>query len=142
MKKPVSLHHYVKKRNGVHLGHPDSLKNMLARSFGANSFDVFWHYWNPIWGFYLSKWVMKPLTKSCPPWLSVVATFAVSGALHDLAITIVKFKLSLLFTTWFVLLGIIVVVFKHFSLHYGQVAWWRRASMNLLILTITFFIAH
>ncbi|WP_287008332.1 MBOAT family O-acyltransferase [Alteromonas sp.] len=63
---------------------------MLSRSLGAKSFSHFWRYWNPIWSYYLSRYVMRPLSKWLPQWLTIMITFAVSGALHDLAVTLLK----------------------------------------------------
>ena len=90
MHRSITLSEYVKKRNGVALGASGSMTNMLKRSLGANSFYLFWQYWNPIWGYYLSRKVMKPLSDFLPIWLAIILTFAVSGGLHDLAVTMVK----------------------------------------------------
>ncbi|MFT5676243.1 MAG: GR25 family glycosyltransferase involved in LPS biosynthesis [Paraglaciecola sp.] len=106
MHKTISLSEYVKKRNGVALGAPRSMTNMLKRSLGASSFYLFWQYWNPIWGYYLSRKVMKPLSQLFPIWLAMIMTFAVSGALHDLAVTIIKWKLTFFFTPWFSLMAL------------------------------------
>ncbi len=48
----MKLSEYVKKRNGVPIGHPNSLRNNLQRSLGANNFSTFWNFWNPIFGYY------------------------------------------------------------------------------------------
>jgi len=109
MHRTISLSEYVKKRNGVALGAPGSMSNMLKRSLGASSFNLFWQYWNPIWGYYLSRKIMKPLSQLFPIWLAIIMTFAVSGALHDLAITLVKWKFTFFFTPWFTLMSFIVL---------------------------------
>ena len=65
------LSDYIKKRNGVPLGASNSLRNMLYRSLGAGKFSVFWRYWNPIWSYYLGKYIfIVPLPPSIflPPW--------------------------------------------------------------------------
>lgn len=79
MHKLISLSAYVKKRNGLPLGASGSMRNMLQRSLGAGGFHLFWHYWNPIWGYYLSRHVMKPLSQVFPKGLATVVTFSVSG---------------------------------------------------------------
>ena len=94
MHKTITLSEYVKKRNGVALGASGSMTNMLKRLLGASSFYLLWQYWNPIRGYYLSRKVMKPLSQLLPIWLAIIMTFAVSGALHDLAITALKWKLT------------------------------------------------
>lgn len=136
MHRTISLSEYVKKRNGVALGAPRSMRNMLKRSLGASSFYIFWQYWNPIWGYYLSRKVMKPLSQQLPLWLAIILTFAVSGALHDLAITLVKWKLTFLFTPWFSLMSLIVLATKKFRISYHMYHWLIRASINIALVTV------
>jgi len=136
MRRTISLSEYVKRRNGVALGASGSMSNMLKHSLGASSFFVFWQYWNPIWGYYLSRKIMKPLSKLLPLWLAVILTFAVSGALHDLAITMAKWKLTFLFTPWFILMSFIVLATKKFSISYDKYHWLIRASINITLIAL------
>jgi hypothetical protein len=144
MRRTISLSEYVKKRNGVALGATGSMSNMLKRSLGAGSFSLFWQYWNPIWGYYLSSKVMKPLSQFLPIWFAIIITFAVSGGLHDLAVTLVKWKLTFFFTPWFVLMSVLVLVTKRFSISYQKYHWVIRGSLNIafvatsLVVTIMF----
>ena len=144
MKSKLSLAQYVKKRNGVPLGASDSMKNMLSRSFGASSFPVFWHYWNPIWGYYLSRNVMRPIANFFPISLATFITFLVSGALHDIAVSIIKWKAILFFTPWFGLMGLMVIGSKGAGISYGHVSWPVRALINasfiFISLGITYFL--
>jgi len=144
MKSKLSLAQYVKKRNGVPLGASDSMKNMLSRSFGASSFPVFWHYWNPIWGYYLSRNVMRPIANFFPISLATFITFLVSGALHDIAVSIIKWKAILFFTPWFGLMGLMVIGSKRVGISYGHVSWPVRALINasfiFISLGITYFL--
>ena len=144
MKSKLSLAQYVKKRNGVPLGASDSMKNMLSRSFGASSFPVFWHYWNPIWGYYLSRNVMRPVANFLPISLATFITFLVSGALHDIAVSIIKWKTILFFTPWFGLMGLMVIGSKGAGISYGHVSWPVRALINasfiFISLGITYFL--
>ena len=137
MKSKLSLAQYVKKRNGVPLGSSGSMSNMLSRSFGATSFPVFWHYWNPIWGYYLSRNVMRPLANFLPISLATFLTFLVSGALHDLAVSIVELKTILFFTPWFGLMGLIVVISKGAGISSGHVSWPVRALINASIILVS-----
>ena len=137
MKSKLSLAHYVKKRNGVPLGASGSMTNMLSRSFGAASFPIFWHYWNPIWGYYLSRNVMRPLASFLPISLATFLTFLVSGALHDLAVSIVELKTIIFFTPWFGLMGLIVVVSKRAGISYGHVSWPVRAFINASFILVS-----
>ncbi|MEZ9198649.1 acyltransferase [Shewanella sp. 10N.286.54.B9] len=137
MHRTITLSEYVKKRNGVALGASGSMVNMLKRSLGASSFYLFWQYWNPIWGYYLSRNIMKPLSERLPLWLAIILTFAVSGALHDLAITLVKWQLTFFFTPWFSLMGIIVLLTKKFAISYGEYRWLIRALVNLSLIAVS-----
>jgi hypothetical protein len=136
MHRTITLSEYVKKRNGVALGASGSMTNMLKRSLGASSFSLFWQYWNPIWGYYLSRKIMKPLSQFLPLWLAIIFTFAVSGALHDLAITLVKLKLTFFFTPWFTLMSFIVLVTKTFGISYREYHWLIRASINITLVIV------
>jgi hypothetical protein len=114
----MSLGQYVRRRNGVPLGASGSLRNMMSRSLGAGSFAGFWKYWNPVFGYALARYVQSPLLRVVSPAVAVVVTFAACGALHDLVTMAVRGSPTLLFTPWFVLLGIGVV-------------WGRAAGMDL-----------
>ena len=144
MKSKLSLAQYVKKRNGVPLGASDSMKNMLSRSLGASSFPVFWHYWNPIWGYYLSRNVMRPVANFLPISLATFITFLVSGALHDIAVSIIKWKAILFFTPWFGVMGLMVIGSKGVGISYGHVSWPVRSLINasfiFISLGITYFL--
>lgn len=98
MSQSISLAQYVKKRNGLPLGASGSMRNMLTRSLGAGSFHLFWRYWNPIWGYYLSRNIMRPLTQLVPIWFAIMITFAVSGGLHDIAVSLIKWRATFFFT--------------------------------------------
>lgn len=136
--KRISLRQYVLRRNGVPLGHKDSLQRMLINAFGAGSFAAFWRYWNPIWGYYLSRKIMTPLSKRIPQPLAVIMTFAVSGLLHDIAVSLIKLEQVSFFTHWFTLMGIIVVITGYLKLSYGGFSFWLRACINLSFILLAF----
>lgn len=142
MQNSLSLAQYVKKRNGVALGANHSMRNMLERSFGASSFPVFWQYWNPIWGYYLSRNVMKPLNLFLPSWLAVMFTFIVSGVLHDLAVSLVKWKTVVFFTPWFALMGSVVILSRYFAISYRSYPWLIRSAINTSIIIGTLLITY
>jgi D-alanyl-lipoteichoic acid acyltransferase DltB (MBOAT superfamily) len=120
----------VERRNGIPLGSPGSLSEMLRRSFGADTLGGFWRHWNPIWGYYLGRYVNAPLRKVMPSGLAVVLTFIVSGLIHDIAISLVAGSPTLLFVPWFALIGSMVVIGRRFGLRYPFRAWSVRASIN------------
>ena len=138
----MNLSDYVKRRNGVPLGNSDSLRNMVNRSLGAGKFSIFWKYWNPIWGFYLGRYVFKPLKLIFPQALSLIITFVVCGFIHDLAIMLLKRQFILLLTPWFLFMGLSVVLGDYAKIDYSKFPWIARATINLIIISSCLFIAY
>ena len=108
----MRLSDYVKKRNGVPLGANNSLKNMMIRSLGAGEFSTFWKYWNPIWSYYLRKYIFKPLKIIVPPALSLILTFAFCGFYHDLVIMLFRWNFELLGFYLWVFVSFYVIMLK------------------------------
>ena len=130
----MTLAQYIRRRNGVPVGSSGSLRNMLYRSFGAGSFSGFWQYWNPIWGYGLSRYVYSPLKRVFPPTASLIMTFVVCGALHDLVIMAIRGSATLLFTPWFFVLGVGVVFGRAVGMDFSSRPWLFRASANFIYL--------
>ena len=124
------------------LGAKGSMSNMLKRSLGASSFYLFWRYWNPIWSYYLSRYVMKPVSSFLPQWCAVIVTFAISGALHDLAVMLIKWKLLCFFTPWFSLMGVCVLLSLKLNLSFSQFSMPVRAFINFLYICYKKIITH
>ena len=135
-----SLAAYVRRRNGVPLGASGSLSGMLYRSFGSSSFQQFWNYWNPIWGYYLGYLLFRPLRNRLPNAVAVVATFAISGVVHDLAVSLIFQIPSMTLTPWFTLMGVMVVVSTGYKVSYAHHHWLVRASLNLVQLVGSFLL--
>lgn len=138
----MNLSDYVKRRNGVPLGDSNSLRNMLNRSLGAGKFSIFWQYWNPIWGYYLGKYIFKPLKCIFPPALSLILTFIICGFIHDLAIMLLKWKFTLLLTPWFLFMGLCVILVNYLKIDYSKFPWMARAAINIVIILGSLFIAY
>ena len=132
----LTLAQYVERRNGVPLGDSNSLRNMLQRSFGATSFAGFWHYWNPIWGYGLGKYVYSPLQRVLPAVLALIMTFVISGGIHDLVTMALRRSVTFLFTPWFFVLGVGVMVGRVAGMDLSSRSWGIRASINLAYLVI------
>ena len=128
---------YVERRNGVPLGHAQSLKNMLQRSFGATSFAGFWQYWNPIWGYGLGKYVYSPLQRIMPAAMAVIMTFIVSGLIHDLVTMALRGAVTFFFTPWFFILGVGVVLGRAVGMDLSGRSFWMRVSINFAYLALT-----
>jgi len=140
-RRELTLSEYVRRRNGVAMGAPGALRNMLHRSLGAGSFGGFWRYWNPIWGYGLGKYVFAPLKTALPPAFALVATFVVSGALHDLATMLVSRSPAFLFTPWFFFAGLGVLLGGTSKMDLAGSAWGVRAAVNFVYLGVTLAIA-
>lgn len=134
----MTLSDYVKKRNGVPFGHPRSLRNNLERSLGAKNFPAFWMYWNPIFGYYLGIKIFRPLKKRLPDGISLILTFIFCGFIHDLVTTLLRGKVSLFFSVWFLLMGVIVVISKQTNYNLSNTGWFFRAFTNLMIIGLCF----
>lgn len=138
----MNLSDYVKKRTGVPMGARGSLLNMLSLSLGASTFSIFWKYWNPIWGYYLGKFIFKPLKKILPPAFSLILTFGFCGFLHDLVIMLVRMDAALLFTPWFLLMGLWLVISDYLKLEYSNYSWLIRAFINVFIIVTCFILTY
>lgn len=132
----ITLGQYVALRNGVPLGDGRSLRNMLQCSFGAASFAGFWQYWNPIWGYGLGRYVYAPLRRVLPPAVAFILTFAISGALHDLATMAVSWSPAFLFTPWFTLMGMGAVLGRVIGMDLAKRPFWLRVAVNLAYLLV------
>ncbi|MBL4659579.1 MAG: hypothetical protein JKY19_04425 [Alcanivoracaceae bacterium] len=140
--KKLTLSQYVHRRNGVALGAPGSLRNMLYRSLGAATFAEFWRYWNPVWGYGLGKYIFTPLKRIFPTIIALIMTFVFSGLLHDLAIIIVKGSVVIIFAPWFLLLGIGVVLGQELGINFSSKSWLFRASINLIYLIACYILSR
>lgn len=135
----MNLSQYVKKRNGVPLGHRKSLYNNLQKSLGAKNFSVFWNFWNPIFGYYLGMKIFKPLKQTLPLSFSLILTFVFCGFIHDMVTTLIRQKISLFFSVWFLLMAICVVITKRINYDFSNKSWLLRAIVNLSIIGVCFF---
>lgn len=136
----MTLTEYIKKRNGVPIGSSKSLRNKLYRSLGAKNFSTFWNYWNPIFGYYLAKLVFKPLKKVFPIAVALLLTFIICGLLHDIVTILYRGKISVFFTTWFLLMGVAVLATKFFKHNYSEQPWIIRVLANLTIISVCFLL--
>jgi hypothetical protein len=108
------------------------MTNMLRRSLGASSFAGFWRHWNPIWSYGLGRFVLTPARQFFPLPIALILTFCVSGFLHDAVIMMMRREFALLFTPWFLVLGLGVVISEHFRWSFATQPLWRRASIIII----------
>tara|TARA_Y100000385_G_scaffold222957_1_gene232989 strand:+ start:81 stop:506 length:426 start_codon:yes stop_codon:yes gene_type:complete len=138
----MTLSEYVLRRNGIPLSGQGSLLQNLENSFGAESNVLFWKYWNPIWGFYLSKYIYLPRNRHLSKPVSSIVTFGVSGALHDLAIGLLGLGWQNFLTIWFVIMGAFMSISKSLDIRYGSFGFFSRAVINIPSIAGCFFLAE
>jgi hypothetical protein len=137
----LTLNQYIERRNGVPLGASGALRNMLHRSLGAGSFAAFWQYWNPIFGYYLAKYVDSPLRRILPRSIALILTFVICGALHDLAAMAVRGSVAFFCTTMFFFFGAGVLIGRWTGLNFSSLPWAARAGINFAYLFSCFALA-
>src|SRR3546814_19791781 len=104
---------------------------MFQRSLGASTFAGFWRQWNPVFGYALGRYVFAPLKRAVPSALALVATLVVCGAIHDLVIMAVRGAPAFLFTPWFFILGVGVLLGRASALDHSGKPWPARAAVTL-----------
>jgi hypothetical protein len=112
----------------------------LQRSLGAKNFSAFWNFWNPIFGYYLGEKIFKPLKKVLPVSFALVFTFVFCGLVHDLITTLIRGKLSLFFSVWFLIMGTVVTITKFLNYDLSNQKWIFRAFINLTIIGLCLFL--
>ena len=83
----------------------------------------------------------SPLKKICYPYLAIVFTFSFSGFIHDLVGLLIYSKMSFLFTTWFIIMGIVVVIFKGNRLFYKTQKKAFNCGLNVILIVTSFLLA-
>ncbi len=137
----MTLAQYIERRNGVPLGASGALRNMLERSFGAGTLAGFWQYWNPIFGYYLAKYVDSPLRRIVPRSVALVLTFVICGTLHDLAAMAVRGSMGFFCTTMFFFFAIGVLFGRWVGLDFSGLPWAARATINFSYIVACFALA-
>lgn len=109
---------------------------MLERSLGAGTFAGFWRHWNPVFGYYLGRYIDSPLRRVLPRSAALIVTFVACGALHDLVTMSIRGSMTFLFTPWFFLLGSGVVIGRWAGWNFTSRPWGVRAGVNVLYVSI------
>lgn len=114
---------------------------MLQRSFGARSFAGFWRHWNPVFGYYLGSYIFVPLKRFLPPAVALVLTFIVTGIIHDVVTMMVRRDFAFLFTPWFLILGLGVVLSNLIEMDIEPLPWSLRAITHATYLGVCLALA-
>lgn len=115
---------------------------MFYRSLGAGTFAGFWRYWNPVFGYYLGRYIYAPLKSWLPSAAGLVTTFVVCGAFHDAIGSAVTGRMMFLFTPWFFFMGTGVVLGRAVRFDYSHLVWPVRAVINVSYVGVCLLLAY
>ena len=140
---------YVRRRLGNERRAGPLLREMFVRAFTAPTLADFWRYWNPVYGYFLSKFIYRPLHRILPASLSAVLTFAFCGFfLHDLVgqwpVTVIhegRLKPPLAMT-WFVLMGLAMVLGNVLDIRLDRVPRLGRVIFHVVVIGACFGVAY
>lgn len=144
--KETQLQRYINIRLG-NLPEVEQLEAMFEKSFRASSYRKFWWYWNPVYNYFLTKYIYRPLKKILPNSISMLITFLASGfLLHDLPIMLiilVTAKLILPFPTtiFFIVLGTTVIVSENLKLNFVHIQPKNRIIIHLGTIVFSFILS-
>lgn len=128
---------YERRRLGDPSGQLAGIAYMVRRSFGASSLAGFWRHWNPLFGYYLYYGCYRPLSRRLPRPAALLLTFAASGAVHDLAASLVTGRLFVLFLPAFAFFGLLVVIEEALGSNLSRAPGWFRPVVHGAILAGT-----
>lgn len=122
---------------------------MFFRPFTAPSFALFWRYWNPLYGYCLSRYIYRPCLVIFPRSLSVVLTFAFCGFfLHDIfGWTAYAARSGHLTpphntTVWFTIIALGLVISEKLDLRFDRLEPGFRAALHVGFLTATYLLTR
>ncbi len=137
MSRP-SYRQYEQRKLGYRKNPVMGLLYMCRQSFTSDSFAGFWRNWNPLFSYYLLYYCYRPLRKRLPRLLALTGTFALSGAIHDLAATLARAELYYVFTGTFVCFGLWIALEEAVQLTLKQVSPALRVLYHLLLIVGSF----
>ena len=148
----LSLNSYIVRRLGIRSDDLRSLdkrqraryflSRVFFRPFTAPSLTLFWRYWNPVYGYYLSKYIYRPCRMILPHSICVLVTFAFSGFfLHDIFGWLANGQLTPPYiTTWFALIALGIVLSEKLDLRFDGLAPGFRVALHVSYLAATFLL--
>ena len=110
----MTISQYLNRIIGTSFG-KNYLQISIKKSFESRNFQSFWRNWNPVVGYYLAKYINKPILKMSNASISSFFTFLISGfLLHDLWFMPILYLLTnklfwfpvtiIFLTYWFIML--------------------------------------
>lgn len=133
----LTFHQYLEFRLGRRGGRR-AWFNFFIRPFGARSFSEFWRLWNPVYGYFLTYYAYRPLTRILPRPAAMLLTFVLAGfVLHDLPAWLATRRvLPPGATVAFVLFGVGAVASDRVGMDLGSWPVWTRALVNVAYLIV------
>ncbi|MCP4374323.1 MAG: hypothetical protein GY797_40410 [Deltaproteobacteria bacterium] len=80
--------------------------------------------------------IYSPLQRVLPGAIALIMTFIISGGVHDLVTMALRRSVTFLFTPWFFILGVGVVLGRAVGMDLSNYSWWIRAGINLTYLVV------
>ncbi|HKI77683.1 MAG TPA: MBOAT family O-acyltransferase [Ignavibacteriaceae bacterium] len=135
-KPSITYREYEKIRLGTPGSEWQLIKIMFRRSLGASTFSGFWKYWNPLFSYYLYFKCYKPLSKFLPRRPAVIITFMLSGAIHDLAASLVYGKVVVFLIFVFGCWGFLVVITELLGINFSNLSFKARAFAHSALIVL------
>jgi D-alanyl-lipoteichoic acid acyltransferase DltB (MBOAT superfamily) len=123
---------YLIRRLGTRGGRT-AWRHFFITPFAAPSFAEFWREWNPVYGYVLSYYIYRPLTRLLPRTAAKLLTFVACGlVLHDIpAWLVVRRVLPPGATIAFTLFGLGVIVSDAFAMDLSRWPIAARVAVNV-----------
>jgi len=133
---------YERRKLGGRAESAAGIAHMLRQSFFATSFAGFWRNWNPLFSYYLLYYSYRPLQKRLPrPW-ALLGTFLLSGAVHDLAATLLLQRGVFLFAPAFGLFALWVILEAWLGISLKPLPPGLRPLYHLALIAGSFFLVN
>lgn len=132
----MTLEQYLNRKFGSRKSSLACIVYMLKASFFASTFRKFWQQWNPLWSYFLTCYLYKPLNKITHQYLAIFLTFTVSGFLHDCVAMVLLQKIHFFLTPIFSLFGIMVIIEKTIGLRLTKIPRLIRPIYHITLISV------
>ncbi|MCI4669571.1 MAG: hypothetical protein MRZ79_15660 [Bacteroidia bacterium] len=107
----------------------------------ADSFARFWQNWNPLFSYFLLYYCYKPLKKYLPKALASWTTFILSGAIHDLAASLMLGRPYFLFSLTFSFFGLFVIIENALKIRLPSKFGFLKVAYHISLILISYLMA-
>jgi hypothetical protein len=126
---------YVRRVRGPKQG---EVARWLPTVLGASNPTRFWHYWNPIYGYYLLYFVYRPARRFVPRPPALLLTFVVCGFVaHDLLVWAIAGQPRFpIFAVLFTIFGLEIVLTEVLGFDLSRRPFAARAVANVAFIAV------